>query len=367
MKKNKATIAHIFAFIIFTIPLLIFARQVQLPDNFYKKFQGFIRTPKTELLITMDLYALGDSVCEGTYYYHSIKKPIYVSGTIDTWGNLELTEYIKSEVTGLFVGKFKNERNISGRWMTPDSNTQYEFEFKETYPPGSAHFEIFNINEQIGDCEIENCFTINIIFPSIVDYPNGAVQDKINQGIGADWEKQQKFVKEEIDFFKEESEMYEDIDYTINWYEYYEEKIVLNSDYILSFERYSDSYTGGAHGSHIYDLINFDLHNGDTIFLDDIFIDNYEDALNDIADVIFRKDNEIGPKESLTEIGYWGFDDDEFYVNKNFVLTRDGIRFVFNEYEIAPYAAGIIELFIPYHKIKHLIKPDSPIEPLLIK
>jgi hypothetical protein len=167
--------------------------------------------------------------------------------------------------------------------MTPDSNTQYEFELKENYPPGSAHFEVFNIHEQLGDCETENCFTIDIIFPSIVDYPDESVQDMINYGIGADWAKQQKIVQEEIDFFNEESKMYDDIGYTMNWYEYHEEKIVLNSNYILSFERYLGSYTGGAHGSHIYDLINFDLRTGDTISLDDILIDDYEADFNDIA------------------------------------------------------------------------------------
>ena len=170
--------------------------------------------------------------------------------------------------------------------------------------------------------------------------------------------------QEEIDFFNEESEMYDDIGYTINWYEYYEEKIILNSNHILSFERYLGSYTGGAHGSHIYDLINFDLHTGDTIFLDDILIDGYEADLNDIADIIFRKDNDIVADEDLSEIGYWGLDDG-FRVNNNFLLTMNGLRFIFNEYEIAPYAAGAIELFIPYKRIKHLIRSGSLVESLV--
>lgn len=364
MKKYKKNIPYIFALIVFLLPLFAFARQVQLSENFYKKFQGFIQTPKAKLPVTLDLYALGDSICDGTYYYHKIKKPIYISGQVDSWGNLQLTEYIDGKATGIFSGKFNDQWNISGTWMTPDSNTQYEFELRENYPPGSAHFEVFNIHEQIGDCEIENCFTIDIIFPSIVDYPDESVQDMINHGIGADWAKRQKIVQDEIDFFNEESKMYDDIGYTMNWYEYYEEKIILNSNYILSFERYLGSYTGGAHGSHIYNLINFDLHTGDTIFLDDILIDDYEADLNDIADIIFRKDNDIAADEDLSEIGYWGLDDG-FRVNNNFLLTMNGLRFVFNEYEIAPYAAGAIEVFIPYNKIKHLIRSGSLVESLV--
>jgi hypothetical protein len=362
MKKNQIINLCVFAFLM--LPLLAHGQRFQLPDNFYKKFQGFIRTSKAELPITLDLYVLGDSFCEGTYSYDKIKKPIYVSGRVDNQGNLQLIEYLNEKVTGTFSGKFKDRWNMSGIWMTPDSTSRYEFELKENYPQGSAHFEIFHIHKQLGDCETENCFTIDIIFPALVDYQDEAVQDRINLGIGADWEKQQKIVQEEVELFNDESEMYEDIGYTMNWYEYYEEKIVLNSNYILSFERFSDTYTGGAHGSHIYDLINFDLSTGDTISLDDIFIDNYEDALNDIADVIFRKDNEIGADEDLTEIGYWGLENG-FHVNKNFLLTMDGVCFIFNEYEIAPYAAGAIELFIPYTKITHLIKLGSLVEPLL--
>lgn len=363
MKKNYMKPIYLYALIIFILPLFAQSRKVQLPDNFYKKLQGYIQTPKTKLPITMDLYALGDSVCEGTYYYNKIKKPILISGKIDTWGNLNLTEHIDGEATGIFSGKFQDEWYISGSWMTPDSKTKYEFELRENYPPGSSHFKVFYIHKQIGDCEIENCFTIDIIYPALVDYRDKAIQNMINHGIGADWDKQQKIVQEEIEFFNEESEMYDDIGYTMNWYEYYEARVVLNSNYVLSFERYMSSYTGGAHGSHIYDLINFDLHTGDTIFLDDIFIDNYKAELNSIADNIFRKDNDIGADEDLSEIGYWGMDDG-FHLNNNFLLTMDGLRFIFNEYEIAPYAAGAIELFIPYKKIKHLIRTDSPIKSL---
>ena len=363
--KLKNTQPIFLCLLIFLIsPIFAYGRQTQLPDNFYKKFQGFIRTPKADLPITLDLYAIGDSLCQGTYYYQKIKKPISISGEVDTWGKLQLTEYTNGKATGVFSGKFEDEWNISGTWMTPDSKSKYEFELSENYPSGSAQFEVFHIHKKIGDCDIENCFTIDIIFPALVDHHDKKVQDLINHGVGADWDKQQKIAQEEIVFFNEESEMYEDLDYTMNWYEYYEARIVLNSNYILSFERYMDSYTGGAHGSHIYDLINFDLRTGDTIFLDDIFIDEYETRLNSIAEGIFRKDNDIGADEDLSDIGYWGMDDG-FHVNKNFLLTMDGIRFVFNEYEIAPYAAGTIELFIPYEKIKHLIKSQSLIMALI--
>jgi hypothetical protein len=364
MKKNYINPIYLLAVLFFIISLSTSAGQVRLPDNSYMKFHGNIQTAKNELGITLDLYTTQDSLCEGTYYYDKIRKPIYLSGTINNQGIVQLTERTDNKITGMFSGQFIDQTSITGTWMTPDSSTQFKFSIKENYPPGSARFKISHIHEEVGDCEVENCFAIDIIFPAMVDYQNAHIQRMINHGINADHDKQQDIVQEEIEFFNEESGMYEDIDYPMNWYEYYEEKIMLNSDYILAFERFASNYTGGAHGSHIYDLINFDLQTGDTIFLDDIFVDNYETQLNMIAEQIFRHDNEIRADKDLSEAGYWGFDDG-FRVNNNFLLKMDGLSFVFNEYEIAPYAAGAIEVFIPFREVEHLIRPDSPLRSLI--
>jgi hypothetical protein len=43
----------------------------------------------------------------------------------------------------------------------------------------------------------------------------------------------------------------------------------------------------------------------------------------------------------------------------NFSVTPIGIKFLYNQYEIKPYAAGITELFIPYAQIKSLLRPNS--------
>ena len=61
---------------------------------------------------------------------------------------------------------------------------------------------------------------------------------------------------------------------------------------------------------------------------------------------------------NLTEAGFW-FDDDKFSVNNNFSIGKDGLNFVYNNYEITAYAYGPTELFIPYKSIKKVIKPDG--------
>lgn len=49
--------------------------------------------------------------------------------------------------------------------------------------------------------------------------------------------------------------------------------------------------------------------------------------------------------------------DGDLYVPDNFLLASDGITFLFNRYEIAPYSMGDFQLHIPYAEIEtYLIK-----------
>jgi hypothetical protein len=41
----------------------------------------------------------------------------------------------------------------------------------------------------------------------------------------------------------------------------------------------------------------------------------------------------------------------------NFCITKKGILFLYNPYEIAAYAMGEIELFIPFEELKTVVNP----------
>ena len=131
-----------------------------------------------------------------------------------------------------------------------------------------------------------------------------------------------------------------------------------NDDNILSCTFSEYSYLGGAHPNTFLTLTNFNLKSGEIINLPDILIDEYLDELNDIVEPIFRKEKELTEDINLTEAGFW-FNNDKFSVNNNFSIGKDGLKFVYNNYEITAYAYGPTELFIPYNSIKKLIKPDG--------
>lgn len=125
----------------------------------------------------------------------------------------------------------------------------------------------------------------------------------------------------------------------------------------LEFTGYS--YQGGAHGNSITSFVNWNTKAGKNLSLSDVLTDGYGEKLTTIADTIFRKQEKLGPTQSLANDYF--FKDDKFALNDNFLITPLGIKFLYNQYDIKPYAAGQTKLFIPYAKIKTLLKPNTVI------
>ena len=152
------------------------------------------------------------------------------------------------------------------------------------------------------------------------------------------------------------------------WYWYYmsnTNKIMFQSDSLLSYAvEYSD-YTGGAHGSYAITYTNIDLNNLVTITEEDLFIPNYKKPLTEIILQQLMKTNNVSSPDSLLEIGF--FDINDIEPNNNFWLDNNGLHYSFNQYEIAPYAMGVIDVAVPYNELTAILKPQSPINHYLNK
>lgn len=126
----------------------------------------------------------------------------------------------------------------------------------------------------------------------------------------------------------------------------------------LLFEEYG--YTGGAHpfsGSR-YSMLS--LADASQIILPDLLNPGYETALNVAAEKIFRQARNLKEEETLEEQGF-SFPNNVFSVNDNFGILKEGLDFIFNPYEIAPYALGPTQFLVPYEDIQELIRPDGPL------
>ncbi|MFC5284769.1 RsiV family protein [Pedobacter alpinus] len=116
------------------------------------------------------------------------------------------------------------------------------------------------------------------------------------------------------------------------------------------------AYTAGAHGLATILYLNWDKKLQQEIKLDDLLIADYNNKLTAIAEKIFRKDEGLTETEPLER---YFFENQKFALNQNFLITNEGLKFLYNPYEIKSYAEGTTELLIPYSAIKDLIKPNS--------
>jgi hypothetical protein len=232
----------------------------------------------------------------------------------------------------------------------------------------SIRIETVILQKQSEGCENRdsgNCAKIKIEYIELKNLPNLSAMEKINSLIQIELlrpvgreknnnlkELMQNFIDEYKNFKKEFPESQQ---------EWEIERRVDNNfkdDNILSCTSSEYSYLGGAHSNTYLRFTNFKLKSGEIIDLSDILIAGFLPELNSIVEPIFRNEKNLTEDINLTEAGFW-FDDDKFSVNNNFSIGKDGLIFVYNNYEITAYAYGPTELFIPYKTIKKLIKPDG--------
>ena len=114
-----------------------------------------------------------------------------------------------------------------------------------------------------------------------------------------------------------------------------------------------DYYEGGAHGINQLLVMNFDNQSGHCYTLSDVFVPGFESQLNDLLLTRLMRQTDSYSREQLQEKGY--LYSMEIFPPENFKLGADAITFVYNPYEIAPYALGSIELIITYSEISQIL------------
>lgn len=113
-------------------------------------------------------------------------------------------------------------------------------------------------------------------------------------------------------------------------------------------------YNGGAHGNRYLLIQNYDLQTGDAVSEQDLFIDDYYEPLKALLlEALIAQTDEAETKKDLRRLGYSVAD---VVPNENFYVTPEGITYVYNPYEIAPYAMGCIQISLPWDSIRHLLR-----------
>ena len=332
---------------------------------FYKHFSGKINEKEIVMSLNRNINDL-----YGYYFYKNINKEISLSGTIDSNNNIILNEYNQKNIhTGTFTGIIKNDTIFLGTWINHEKTKKVKFHVQEDYS-NSMKFKIFKNETTYHLYQVDSFpyYSVEIKFLIPVKNANNKLLDNFTKKY-LEFFFGKKLIENTvietlntltdtlINVYKNFNEL-PDLDkkiYMENQWEYLwdysaEWNIVYNDNYLLSISQNYYEYTGGAHGYNAFSFFNYDLKKDKQILITDIIQKDKKEELNTIIKKIIQENKVNDHRYEML------FSIDDVYVTNNFYLNLNGIGFVYNPYEIAPYSAGVIDVFVEYSKIKQIMK-----------
>ena len=186
-------------------------------------------------------------------------------------------------------------------------------------------------------------------------------------------------MKQVFNYFdpKEKATSYEDIasSFVRGYNEYYFENedtfqswyLLINIQVLRQVHNYialrlsHSDYTGGAHGNTYISYLNYNPKTNSKILLDSLLMPNKRRELLTVAESIFRKNENISPSASLE--GRYFFENGKFSLPESFYVSKDGLEFIYNVYEIKAYVYGTTTLLIPHSALKKLAKTNTILNP----
>ncbi len=137
-----------------------------------------------------------------------------------------------------------------------------------------------------------------------------------------------------------------------NWDQGYMMEIVYslerNDPAVLSFIINAESNMGGTHPSEYRAALNFDSQTGKRLRLADVITTEEKAAVKAIQAAILEQTRQEKYKDML----FKGYEEsiDDLLTEDSWYLGKEGLHIIGNEYIISPYAAGILDFFIPYNR-----------------
>ncbi len=354
---------------------------------FYKHLVGTVADKPTTLNLTcnIEINALG-KITNYTGYYYSTGdvEPHKVSGIGDSLGGIKLTVWDNDDESAIsFDGKFTNAQTYAGNFIDTILKIKLPFNLTENYAD-ALELTPNNLTDSVKlfknvDGSPIATFDINLLIPKtsqkdIADFLIPQIL-KIPESVSItddDGDKQLRktpvfkdaatlmqahrdsFFALYRDVFKDEKPSATNEYFAMNFASLTSTDVVYNEKNILSLAVSNYDFEGGAHGSHGTSLVSYNLTEKKVITLNDIFASDYKPILNKALETSLRKKFKLAPKDSLSNILF----DNKIEATDNFCITQKGILFMYNPYEIASYAAGEIDLYIPFAEIKQVLNPN---------
>jgi len=124
----------------------------------------------------------------------------------------------------------------------------------------------------------------------------------------------------------------------------------------LSFEFVA--FEGGTHENRKKQFVTWDKETKTPLSLTSLWPE--VEPLLQLAEAEFRKAQKLKPEDDLEAHGYW-FDKGQFRLSEQFAFTECGLLLHYNPYEVAAYAVGPLDIFIPFSQLKTISNATAPL------
>ena len=137
------------------------------------------------------------------------------------------------------------------------------------------------------------------------------------------------------------------------------EQIVISAGHdVLSLMFVNFFYLGGAHPGSYHWSVNYDFSTGQELTLGDLFIPGspYLERISEYC---------IPELTEKLEFDIW--EEGAVPTPENYqvwALTSEGVLIIFDEYQVAPYAAGPQQVIVPFEILIDIIHPNGPVSQL---
>lgn len=137
-------------------------------------------------------------------------------------------------------------------------------------------------------------------------------------------------------------------DFTMGFANELTSKALFQNEKVISFELSNYSFTGGAHGNYGSALFSFLLGNGKIVDLADIIPDTA--ALQPLIEKAFvASKNTEGEQYTLVDLVFP--ESIPLPLPMQWCVVKEGVRFVYNPYEVAPYAVGQTDFVLTWEQL----------------
>lgn len=196
-------------------------------------------------------------------------------------------------------------------------------------------------------------YEIDVVYPQVTGLTRSDAEIKINKDIKARIDAVvrdfKKFNNDAVDVLPGAGPRTLDITYTVQ-----ANNTIPNLVSIKLVESFFES--GAAHPNHFVDTLNYNTSTGAVVSLETVFNGSYLDRLSTYTRSQLEK--KIGGDENLyPQITAGTTPDVENF--STYIFSDTGLIVVFQEYQVAAYAAGVQEILVPYSELRDIINPSG--------